>query len=83
MGENLNLSTGKSKFDFNRTGEIKLIVKQVKINNIDVLNTAICREIIKVNSLLRVITKPARVIELSNLKAELKRQQLELLNIGA
>ena len=60
-----------------------MIVKQVKINNIDVLNTAICREIIKVNSLLRVIKKPARVVELSNLKAELKRQQLEILNIGA
>lgn len=60
-----------------------MIVKQIKINSIDVLNTAICREIIKCNRLLRVITKPARVVELSNLKAELKRQQLELLNIGA
>ena len=60
-----------------------MIVKQVKINSIDVLNTAICKEILKCNSLLRVITKPARVVELSNLKAELKRQQLELLNIGA
>jgi len=60
-----------------------VIVKQVKINSIDVLNTAICKEILKCNSLLRVITKPARVVELSNLKAELKRQQLELLNIGA
>ena len=58
-------------------------VKSIKINKIDVLNTAICREIIKVNSLLRVIKKPARVVELSNHKAELKRQQLKLLNIGA
>jgi len=58
-------------------------VKAIKINRIDVLNTAICREIIKINSLLRVIKKPARVVELSNLKAELKRQQLEILNIGA
>jgi len=61
----------------------KMKVKALRINKIDVLNTAICREIIKVNSLLRVIKKPARVVELSNLKAELKRQQLEILNIGA
>jgi len=61
----------------------KMEVKAIKINRIDVLNTAICREIIKINSLLRVIKKPARVVELSNLKAELKRQQLEILNIGA
>lgn len=60
-----------------------MIVKDITIRKIEAKNTAICREILKCNRLLRVITKPARVIELSNLKAELKRQQLELLNIGA